>query len=171
MAPPTRSRHPGSASSLVEEFYFGTQGPSPVNTTAASGPVVARPEIRENVPLSYQQEVALTEKDQFRECVGCPEMVVMPEGEYMMGSQEWRAGSLQYGRPATPREDFAALCRRQAQGDARGVREIHRRDRLLHRRQMLHLGGERSEGAPWALLPQPWLRSGRQASGGLHQLG
>ncbi len=83
-----KEQAPWVASSLVEEFYFGTQGPSPVNTTAASGPVVARPEIRENVPLSYQQEVALTEKDQFRECVGCPEMVVMPEGEYMMGSRD-----------------------------------------------------------------------------------
>jgi formylglycine-generating enzyme required for sulfatase activity len=80
---------PWVASSLVEEFYFGTQTPGPKpDRPVTPPPVTESTTIRDNAPLSYQNEVALTEKDQFRECAGCPEMVVAPEGEYMMGSRE-----------------------------------------------------------------------------------
>jgi formylglycine-generating enzyme required for sulfatase activity len=78
---------PWVASSLVEEFYFGAQNPAsrPVERPSTTTQVT---EPRDNVPLSYQSEIALTEKDHFRECAACPEMVVVPEGEYMMGSSE-----------------------------------------------------------------------------------
>ncbi len=81
---------PWVASSLVEEFYFGTHtpGPRPLSPPPEQRPPPSGVEIKDNVPLSYQNEIALTEKDQFRECAGCPEMVVVPEGEYMMGSRE-----------------------------------------------------------------------------------
>jgi formylglycine-generating enzyme required for sulfatase activity len=80
---------PWVASSLVEEFYFGTQnaGPRPElrpTTAQVTEPITTR----DNVPLSYQSEIALAEKDHFRECAACPEMVVVPDGEYMMGSSE-----------------------------------------------------------------------------------
>jgi len=84
-----REKIPWVASSLVEEFYFGTQTappPKPVRDTPP--PVPEATTMRDNTPLSYQSEVALAEKDQFRECAGCPEMVVVPDGEYMMGSLE-----------------------------------------------------------------------------------
>lgn len=80
---------PWVASSLVEDFYFGTQSPAPrPPDRPAIAPVTETTTTRDNVPLSYQSEIALTEKDHFRECDKCPEMVVVPEGEYMMGSPE-----------------------------------------------------------------------------------
>jgi formylglycine-generating enzyme required for sulfatase activity len=39
-----------------------------------------------NVPLSLDRERALKPKDTFRECSECPEMVVVPDGSFMMGS-------------------------------------------------------------------------------------
>jgi formylglycine-generating enzyme required for sulfatase activity len=39
-------------------------------------------------PLSRAEERALKPKDQFKECTGCPEMVVVPAGEFTMGSPD-----------------------------------------------------------------------------------
>jgi formylglycine-generating enzyme required for sulfatase activity len=86
-----REQIPWVASSLVEEFYFGTQTapPKPQGQGRDTPPPPLEPTTkRDNTPLSYQSELALAEKDQFRECAGCPEMVVVPAGEYMMGSLE-----------------------------------------------------------------------------------
>jgi formylglycine-generating enzyme required for sulfatase activity len=98
---------PWVASSLIEEFSFGAQGAGraperPVEGTAvrpserpaervAERTPERQPEARrdrDNVPLTYQNEISLVEKDRFRECAACPEMVVMPSGEYMMGSPD-----------------------------------------------------------------------------------
>jgi formylglycine-generating enzyme required for sulfatase activity len=82
---------PWVASSLVEEFYFGTQNAAQRPTERPQERPVIQTEsttTRDNVPLSYQNEIALAEKDHFRECAACPEMVVVPDGEYMMGSSE-----------------------------------------------------------------------------------
>jgi formylglycine-generating enzyme required for sulfatase activity len=79
---------PWVASSLVEEFYFSAQAAAGVRpaTKITAAPTTETP--RENVPLSYESEIALTEKDHFRECSACPEMLVVPAGEYLMGSSE-----------------------------------------------------------------------------------
>src|ERR1051326_1385323 len=37
-------------------------------------------------PLSKTQEQALKARDVFRECASCPEMVLVPAGEFTMGS-------------------------------------------------------------------------------------
>jgi formylglycine-generating enzyme required for sulfatase activity len=78
---------PWVSSSLVEEFYFSTQNvaPRPVqdHTTSVTK---TKTKPTENVPLSYQSELDLVEGDHFRECAGCPEMVVVPSGNYMMGA-------------------------------------------------------------------------------------
>ena len=39
-------------------------------------------------PLTQAQERALKPKDTFQECDACPEMVVVPSGQFMMGSSE-----------------------------------------------------------------------------------
>ena len=44
------------------------------------------PEIRPAKPLSAAEERALQPADLFKECDHCPEMVVVPAGEFMMGS-------------------------------------------------------------------------------------
>jgi formylglycine-generating enzyme required for sulfatase activity len=38
--------------------------------------------------LTLEQERALTPMDLFKECTGCPEMVVVPSGDFMMGSEK-----------------------------------------------------------------------------------
>src|ERR1051325_3933033 len=38
------------------------------------------------MPLSKTEEQALQPHDVFRECAGCPEMVLVPAGEFLMGS-------------------------------------------------------------------------------------
>lgn len=43
-------------------------------------------EMRTPKPLSRAEERALKPKDQFKECGNCPEMVVVPAGEFTMGS-------------------------------------------------------------------------------------
>jgi len=82
---------PWVASSLVEQFYFGLQQTSAGAQQASTQPPLApeKPQpIVDNVPLRHQSEIALMPNDHFRECVACPEMLVMPEGEYMMGSPD-----------------------------------------------------------------------------------
>jgi len=39
-------------------------------------------------PLTAAQERSLKAGDTFRECAGCPEMIVIPPGEFLMGSPE-----------------------------------------------------------------------------------
>ena len=81
---------PWVASSLVEQFYFGPQQTGAGTQQASAQP--AEPEkpqpIVDNVPLRHLNEIALMPNDHFRECVSCPEMLVVPEGEYMMGSPD-----------------------------------------------------------------------------------
>jgi formylglycine-generating enzyme required for sulfatase activity len=51
-----------------------------------SGPVTALLLSQCTVPLTAAQERGLKPKDIFRECDGCPEMVVVPAGSFTMGS-------------------------------------------------------------------------------------
>jgi formylglycine-generating enzyme required for sulfatase activity len=44
--------------------------------------------------LSPEREQALTPKDGFKECVACPQMVVVPAGSFTMGSSEDEEGRL-----------------------------------------------------------------------------
>jgi formylglycine-generating enzyme required for sulfatase activity len=46
--------------------------------------------LRSAVPLSAIEECALKPKDSFKECNNCPEMVVVPAGKFMMGSNDER---------------------------------------------------------------------------------
>src|SRR6516225_904503 len=42
-------------------------------------------------PLTPVQEQALKPQDSFKECDGCPEMVVLPAGAFLLGSPESEA--------------------------------------------------------------------------------
>jgi formylglycine-generating enzyme required for sulfatase activity len=50
-------------------------------------------------PLSRNEEFALRPMDKFKECEVCPEMVVIPAGQLLMGAKEGEAGSTPDERP------------------------------------------------------------------------
>jgi formylglycine-generating enzyme required for sulfatase activity len=52
--------------------------------------------------LTVEQERALRPMDRFRECGGCPEMVVIPEGAFMMGSSKGEGDGDEVGPNGRP---------------------------------------------------------------------
>jgi formylglycine-generating enzyme required for sulfatase activity/uncharacterized caspase-like protein len=58
----------------------------PASPDPCGGTISASLSSRAPCPLSAVQERTLKPKDTFRECDGCPEMIVIPAGSFMMGS-------------------------------------------------------------------------------------
>jgi formylglycine-generating enzyme required for sulfatase activity len=50
-------------------------------------------------PLSLNENAALRPMDQFKECESCPEMIVVPAGQFIMGAHENEPGSTPDERP------------------------------------------------------------------------
>jgi formylglycine-generating enzyme required for sulfatase activity len=80
---------PWVASSLVEEFYFGTR-PASSSTTTTSTPPPPPPPPPPEGGSGQQAKTGET----FRDCQECPEMVVVPAGSFDMGA------SAEYENPA-----------------------------------------------------------------------
>jgi formylglycine-generating enzyme required for sulfatase activity len=74
---------PGPPAPAVVSVQFPPLAPAtaPADATAGS-----------NLALSPERERALRANDSFRECAGCPEMVVVPAGSFTMGSPESDTG-------------------------------------------------------------------------------
>ena len=51
------------------------------------------PDVRDARPLSFAEERTLIGLDHFKECDSCPEMVVIPVGDFIMGAPETEEGS------------------------------------------------------------------------------
>lgn len=56
-------------------------------------------ELRFARPLSRNEETTLRPRDHFKECELCPEMVVIPAGQFFMGASDGEAGSTPDERP------------------------------------------------------------------------
>ena len=50
-------------------------------------------------PLSRDENAALRPMDHFKECEFCPEMIVVPAGQFSMGAHEDEPGSTSHERP------------------------------------------------------------------------
>ncbi|MBI3702101.1 MAG: SUMF1/EgtB/PvdO family nonheme iron enzyme [Afipia sp.] len=74
---------------------FGIPSPAgvlPKPSSGCSGVAVVSLNSRAAQPLSAGEECSLKAKDVFKECDGCPEMVVVPVGIFTMGSPSNEAG-------------------------------------------------------------------------------
>jgi formylglycine-generating enzyme required for sulfatase activity len=71
-------------------------------------------------PLSATQERALAPRDHFQECAGCPELVVVPAGSFLMGSpanEKPREANETPERPSRSRPRNTASWIRTGSGD------------------------------------------------------
>lgn len=75
---------------------FGAWRPSASPLQSVAGMF---PDVRDARPLSSGEERALVPLDHFKECDSCPEMVVQPPGDFIMGSPESEEGSSPDERP------------------------------------------------------------------------
>ena len=82
--------------------------------------------------LKPEAERALKPRRAFRECAkDCPEMIVVPAGEFMMGSPATEKGRYdEMRRPAAQGHDRQAVCRLQVRGDVRRMGRLRRGRRL-----------------------------------------
>jgi formylglycine-generating enzyme required for sulfatase activity len=80
-----RKQVPWENSALTGRFYFGKPGPAAEPAKQVS--LTSSPK-----PLAADQERALKPGDTFKECDQCPEMVVLPAGEFTMGSPAGEEG-------------------------------------------------------------------------------
>jgi hypothetical protein len=95
---PYSTRFPGEAVALPSGSRTAPhQGPADVvkrmETPSTMCPDVTLASSRSAVPLSWGEECALRPKDMFKECENCPEMVVVPAGDFLMGSPQGEEGS------------------------------------------------------------------------------
>jgi formylglycine-generating enzyme required for sulfatase activity len=75
------------------------RSPSPLSSSPLAAVDGRFPVVRRAKPLSRLEAMALKPGDQFKECEQCPEMVVIPSGEFMMGAPEDEQGSTPDERP------------------------------------------------------------------------
>ena len=81
---------------------FAAAGIAQTNKSTRSALAISTPLVlgmRQPKPLSREEERALRPLDMFQECVVCPEMIVIPAGEFIMGAPESEQGSEDNERP------------------------------------------------------------------------
>ncbi|MCL2713883.1 MAG: formylglycine-generating enzyme family protein [Alphaproteobacteria bacterium] len=87
-------RGPQFAAGVADEA-LATTPPAVAASPCASEAIDAPSSSREACPLSAAAEHSLKPKDVFKECdKGCPEMVVVPPGSFIMGSPESEKGRM-----------------------------------------------------------------------------
>ena len=81
--------------------------------------------------LAKDAERALKPQASFHECAkDCPEMIMVPAGEFMMGSPDCRCGSSRQRRSAAQGYDRQAVCGFQIRCDLRRMGRLRRGGRL-----------------------------------------
>jgi formylglycine-generating enzyme required for sulfatase activity len=81
---------------LAQDVRIPTAQPLPSPLATSIGDL---PELRFARPLSRNEELAVRPLDRFKECEHCPEMVVVPAGQFIMGAMENETGSTPDERP------------------------------------------------------------------------
>jgi formylglycine-generating enzyme required for sulfatase activity len=126
--------------------------------------------------LVSSERRCLRPKDTFEECDDCPEMVVVPAGEFMMGLPDDRGRSW-LGWPFSGPGDVerpqhkVRIAQSLAIGKfqvTRGNYEAFIAQTALQRAAQLYY---RYESPGKGLVPDPWFRAGRQPPGRMRELG
>ena len=148
-----------SASEAICQIEQQEQSRSPISV-----------DMRRAKPLGWQEEQALRPLDMFKECEVCPEMIVVPAGEFMMGAPETEDDSednerpehkvtiakpFSVGRFAVTFEEWEACvadggCRRYAWRSRLGARSPTSDQSMVGRREGLHevAVGKDGQGLP-----------------------
>lgn len=89
-----------SAQSVQRSLQQESSSPvtSPTNVALGNGNAAAL-DLRAAKPLSRREETALRPQDRFRECAHCPDMIVVPDGTFVMGARSDEIGSPDDERP------------------------------------------------------------------------
>jgi formylglycine-generating enzyme required for sulfatase activity len=86
----------GFSAPLVSAQTIGERIENGVSLASTDSSVL---DMRLSKSLSRREEAALKSKDRFRECERCPEMIVVPDGSFIMGANADEAGSTADERP------------------------------------------------------------------------
>ncbi|MFZ2154960.1 MAG: formylglycine-generating enzyme family protein [Bradyrhizobium sp.] len=76
-----------------------TNAATPPSQSPLAATVGELPVLRLARPLSRNEEIALRPMDRFKECEPCPEMIVVPAGQFLMGASDREPGSTPDERP------------------------------------------------------------------------
>ena len=89
VSPPPRTVEDATKTVRVPSIAANITPPEPAEN---SQPRMQPPVDEPNMPLSPERERTLKPKDTFKECGACPEMVVVPAGNFTMGSPAGEEG-------------------------------------------------------------------------------
>ena len=168
---------PWVASSLVDEFYFGSPrpvatapsaaptpapAPTPQRTPAPQPPPAAAPTPAPAPAVTATAPSASTSApsasgakagDVFRDCQGCVEMLVRAGRHVRHGLHN------RIREPAAPGHDRKTVCHRQKRGDVRPVGRLRRRWRLQASARRPGMGTRRPSGHQCQLARREGVRS------------
>lgn len=89
----------GTAALLLPCLFFDAIAMAETEPSPSPSPSTLLVDLRKPIPLSATEERALDSLEMFKECPVCPDMIVIPAGQFMMGSPDDEDSSEENERP------------------------------------------------------------------------